>query len=99
MTLLVRLGLRAGEVAALQLDDIDWRAGAVVIHGKGGRQDQLPLPSEVGEAIAFYLRRGRPVSACRAVFLARLRAGRPDDRPLRGRGLPQRLTPGRAASW
>ena len=69
LTLLVRLGLRAGEVAALRLDDIDWRAGTVVIHGKGGRRDQLPLPPEAGEAVAFYLRHGRPVSACRAVFL------------------------------
>jgi site-specific recombinase XerD len=69
LTLLARLGLRAGEVAALQLDDIDWRAGTVVVQGKGGRRDQLPLPREAGEAIAFYLRHGRPVSACRAVFL------------------------------
>ena len=65
LTLLVRLGLRAGEVAALPLDDIDWRAGAVVIHGRGGRRGQLPLPPEAGEAIAFCLRRGRPVWACR----------------------------------
>lgn len=77
LTLLVRLGLRAGEVAALQLDDIDWRAGTVVIHGKGGRRDQLPLPPEAGEAIAFYLRHGRPVSACRAVFLRACGPGGP----------------------
>jgi integrase len=69
LALLARLGLRAGEVAALRLDDIDWRAGTVVIHGKGGRIDQLPLPPDVGEAVAAYLRHGRPASGCRAVFL------------------------------
>ena len=69
LALLARLGLRAGEVAALRLDDIDWRAGTVVIHGKGGRIDQLPLPPDVGEAVAAYLRYGRPASGCRAVFL------------------------------
>jgi site-specific recombinase XerD len=69
LTLLARLGLRAGEVAALRLDDIDWRAGTVVIRGKGGRIDQLPLPPDAGEAVADYLRHGRPASACRAVFL------------------------------
>jgi integrase/recombinase XerD len=69
MMLLVRLGLRAGEVAALQLGDIDWRAGEVVIHGKGRHEERLPLPVDVGEAVAGYLRRGRPVSPCRAVFL------------------------------
>lgn len=66
---LLRLGLRAGELAALRLDDIDWRAGEVVVHGKGGRQDRLPLPADVGEAIAAYLRRGRPRSDCRELFL------------------------------
>ena len=69
LALLARLGLRAGEVAALRLDDIDWRAGTVVIRGKGGRIDQLPLPPDVGEAVAAYLRHGRPASGCRAVFL------------------------------
>src|ERR1019366_993203 len=69
LALLARLGLRAGEVAALRLDDIDWRAGTVVIRGKGGRIDQLPLPPDVGEAVAAYLRYGRPASGCRAVFL------------------------------
>ena len=69
LVLLVRLGLRAGEVAALRLDDIDWRAGTVVVRGKGGRIDQLPLPFEAGEAVADYLRHGRQASRCRAVFL------------------------------
>lgn len=66
---LLRLGLRASEVARLGLDDIDWRAGEVTIRGKGGRSDQLPLPAEVGETIAAYLRGGRPSSSSRSVFL------------------------------
>lgn len=69
---LLRLGLRAGEVAALRLDDIDWRAGELVVHGKGGRLDRLPLPADTGEAIAAYLRRGRPRVARREVFLRAL---------------------------
>src|SRR6267378_3329502 len=66
---LLRLGLRAGEVARLRLDDIDWRAGELVVRGKGAREDRLPLPAEVGQAIASYLRRGRPASGRREVFL------------------------------
>jgi integrase/recombinase XerD len=66
---LLRLGLRAGEVARLRLDDIDWRAGELAVRGKGARQDRLPLPAEVGRAIACYLRRGRPASGRREVFL------------------------------
>ncbi len=58
--ILLRLGLRAGEVAALRLEDIDWRAGELVVRGKGRRMDRLPLPADVGEAIAGYLRRSRP---------------------------------------
>jgi site-specific recombinase XerD len=70
LTMLVRLGLRAGEVAVLGLDDIDWRAATLVIRGKGNRADTLPLPSDVGEAVAAYLRRGRPPTAeGRAVFV------------------------------
>lgn len=64
-----RLGLRVGEVAALSLDDLDWHAGEIVVHGKGGREERLPLPVDVGEAIAGYLRRGRPRSPSRSVFL------------------------------
>jgi site-specific recombinase XerD len=60
LLLLVRLGLRAGEVAAITLDDVAWRHGEVLIHGKGNRQDVLPLPVDVGEAMVSYLRhRGR----------------------------------------
>ncbi|MEW6470703.1 MAG: tyrosine-type recombinase/integrase [Actinomycetota bacterium] len=66
---LLRLGLRRGEVAALRLDDIDWRAGELVVVGKGGRRDRLPLPEDVGAAIAAYLGRGRPASDRREVFL------------------------------
>jgi integrase/recombinase XerD len=60
---------RAGEVSTLNLDDIDWSDGEIVVHGKGNRQDRLPLPVDVGEAIAAYLRRGRPITMCRAVFV------------------------------
>jgi integrase/recombinase XerD len=70
LTVLARLGLRAGEVAALRLDDIDWRAGELVVRGKGNRVDRMPLPQDVGAAVADYLRRGRrPGSGCRALFL------------------------------
>ncbi len=66
---LLRLGLRRSELADLRLEDIDWRSGELVVRGKGGREDRLPLPCDVGEAIAAYLRRGRPVSDRREVFL------------------------------
>jgi integrase/recombinase XerD len=69
LIMLLRLGLRAGEVARLRLEDIDWRAGELVVRGKGARHDRLPLPVEVGEAITAYLRRGRPRSDHRKVFL------------------------------
>jgi integrase len=68
LLLLARLGLRAGEVAGLQLDDVDWRRGELLVRGKGGRQDMLPLPVDVGEALVSYLRR-RPRCECRALFL------------------------------
>ena len=73
LTLLVRLGLRAGEVAALLLDDIDWRSGEFLVRGKGPKEQRLPLPGDVGEAIAGWLRRGRPRCAAREVF-TRVRA-------------------------
>lgn len=69
LIVLLRLGLRCGEVAALRLDDIDWRAGELLVRGKGARQDRLPLPAEVGEAVVGYLRRGRPDCDRREVFL------------------------------
>ena len=69
LLLLARLGMRAGEVAALSLDDIDWREGEIVVNGKGGRRDLLPLPEDVGSAIAGYLQRGWPRTDLRKVFL------------------------------
>jgi site-specific recombinase XerD len=69
LVLLCRLGLRGGEVVGLTLDDIDWRAGVVMVIGKGGRRDRLPLLADVGEALADYLRHGRPPTEDRAIFL------------------------------
>jgi integrase len=69
LMLLSRLGLRGGEVVALELEDIDWRGGQILVRGKGRRRDRLPLSAEVGEALAAYLRRGRPASTDRRVFL------------------------------
>ena len=69
LMLLLRLGLRASEAAALTLEDIDWRTGEITVHGKGRRDERLPLPADVGEAIAGYLTRGRPVTGRREVFL------------------------------
>ncbi len=73
LTLLSRLGLRAGEVAGLTLDDIDWHHGELVVRGKGSRRDRLPLPVDVGEALAAYLSDGRPRVESRVLFL-RVRA-------------------------
>jgi len=67
--LLARLGLRASEVIALGLDDIDWRAGVLKVRGKGGSHDSLPLPPEVGEAVASYLRHHRPPCTTRRLFI------------------------------
>jgi integrase/recombinase XerD len=75
LTMLARLGVRRGEVAALKLDDIDWHAGELAITGKGNRVERLPLPADVGEAIARYLRNGRPAFSGREVFV-RLKAPR-----------------------
>ena len=69
LMLMSRLGLRACEVAALRLDDLDWRAGELAVRGKGGRVDRLPLPADVGDAVAGYLRLRRSPSAFREVFL------------------------------
>jgi site-specific recombinase XerD len=69
LLLLARLGLRAGEVVALTLDDFDWEAGLITVRGKGKRVAQMPLPSEVGTAIADYLSAGRPQCSSRRVFI------------------------------
>jgi integrase/recombinase XerD len=67
--LMFRLGLRAGEVASIALDDIDWHSAEMVIRGKGRHEDRLPLPHDVGEAIVSYLKHGRPRSTLRQLFL------------------------------
>lgn len=70
LTLLVRLGLRRGEVAGLGLDDIDWRAGTIRVRGKGDCHERLPLPADVGRRMAEYLRHARPADALgRTVFV------------------------------
>lgn len=69
MLLLARLGLRAGEVVRLNLEDIDWENGVIRIRRKGGRWTPLPLLNDVGEALATYLHSGRPQSCCRRVFV------------------------------
>jgi len=69
LLLLARLGLRAGEVAFLELEDIDWDAGQLSVRGKRDQRTSLPLPEDVGAAIAAYLRDGRPRSTSRRVFL------------------------------
>jgi integrase/recombinase XerD len=70
LLLLARLGLRASEIAGIALEDVSWRVGEIMVHGKGGRVDRLPLPVDVGEALVGYLERRPPgPGGCRAVFL------------------------------
>lgn len=85
LMLLTRLGLRAGEIASLTLDSIDWETGSIAVVGKGNQAGSLPMPTEVGEAIADYLRHGRPTNNSRALFL-RVCA------PIRGLGAAQTVT-------
>jgi integrase len=73
LLLIAYLGLRAGEVIALELDDINWRAAELTIRGKGQFYDRLPLPQNVGEALVTYLKNDRPKCSTRRVFI-RLRA-------------------------
>lgn len=80
LVVMLRLGLRAGEVAAIRLDDIEWDRAEVLIRGKGGRKDRLPLPHDVGQAIASYVQRGRPRTTSRALFM-RSRAPHEDLTP------------------
>ncbi|MCA1655592.1 MAG: tyrosine-type recombinase/integrase, partial [Pseudonocardiaceae bacterium] len=77
LVVLARLGLRAAEVCGLCLEDLDWRGGELVVRGKGRRDDRLPLPADVGEAVAAHLGDPRPLTACRAVFLTRYAPPRP----------------------
>jgi site-specific recombinase XerD len=69
LMLLARLGLRSVEVSRLLLDDVDWRCGEIVVRGKGRREDRLPLPSDVGEALVAYLSGARPGAKSRHLFL------------------------------
>ena len=69
LLLLVRLGLRAGEVAALRFEDIDWRAGELLVRGKGRSEARLPLPADVGEVVSAYLRFARPRTSSRHLFV------------------------------
>lgn len=69
LKLLARLGLRAHEIWSLTLDDIDWRRGYLTIRSKGTGPEPMPLPTDVGKALAAYLRHGRPASSSRAVFV------------------------------
>lgn len=77
LCLLARLGLRSGEVAALQLGDIDWRVGEIVVRGKARRRDRLPLPADVGNALAAYLREDRPRCTVRQAILTLYAPPRP----------------------
>jgi site-specific recombinase XerD len=72
LMMLAKLGMRAGEVAVLTLDDIDWRSGEMLIRAKGRQRARMPIPPEVGAAIVAYLRDGRPPSSCRRLFLRTL---------------------------
>jgi integrase/recombinase XerD len=69
LLLLARLGLRSSEIVVLRLEDLDWQTGSITVRGKGGRYSQLPLPMDVGEAIADYLQTARPKTLHRCVFL------------------------------
>ncbi len=69
LLLLARLGLRAGEVAGLELEDIDWVAGELLIRGKANTVGRLPLLHDIGKAVADYLRKGRPNCSSRRVFV------------------------------
>jgi site-specific recombinase XerD len=72
LLLLAKLGLRADEVATLTLDDIDWRAGEILVRAKGRQHARMPIPPDVGAAIVAYLRNGRPRSSCRRLFVRTL---------------------------
>lgn len=77
LLLMARLGMRAPEVMAVQLDDIDWRAGEILVRGKGQRHDRLPIPPDVGEAISRYLREERASTTTRTLFVSHRAPNRP----------------------
>lgn len=77
LLLMARLGLRAPEVMAIQLDDIDWRASEILVRGKGQRHDRLPIPPDVGEAISRYLRKERSSTTTRTLFVSHRAPNRP----------------------
>ncbi len=77
LLLMARLGLRAPEVVAIQLDDVDWRAGELMVRGKGKRHDRLPIPPDVGEAIIRYLRQERSSTTTRSLFVRHQAPNRP----------------------
>lgn len=91
LTLMVRLALRANEIASMRLEDVNWRASELLVHGKGGQDAPMPLPFDVGDALVGYLRDGRPRSDCRHVFVDAADPSRPLSRngvvfvPRRGR--------------
>lgn len=72
LLLLARLGLRAGEIVSLELGDIRWRSGEIVVHGKGRSVEHVPLLSDIGEALALYLHKNRGASSSRRVFVRML---------------------------
>jgi site-specific recombinase XerD len=72
LMMLAKLGMRAGEVATLTLDDIDWRSGEMLIRAKGRQRARMPIPPDVGAAVVAYLRDARPKSSCRRLFLRTL---------------------------
>ncbi len=89
MTLcMARLGLRSGEVSSIDLEDFDWRGGTVRVMGKGRRQSMLPLPRDVSSAVVAYLRRGRPRTDCRRVFVTHIA---PRGQPMSSRGVRTRV--------
>lgn len=77
LLLMARLGLRAVEVIAIQLDDIDWRAGELIVRGKGKLHDRLPITVEVGDALSRYLREERGPASCRTMFVTHRAPHRP----------------------
>lgn len=70
LLLMARLGLRGCEVAALQLEDINWKTGEIIVHGKGGSLGRLPLPVDVGHAVVAYLKRSPRSTTARTVFVS-----------------------------